>query len=31
MRKHARLPAPCPGEDEERPFCVLYSVKLGRV
>jgi hypothetical protein len=31
MRKHARLPAPCPGEDEEWPFCVLYSVKLGRV
>src|SRR5215211_3932424 len=31
MRKHARLPAPCPGEDEERPFCVLYSVKLARV
>ena len=31
MREHARLPTPCPGEDEERPFRVFYSVKLGRV
>ena len=31
MREHACLPAPCSGEYEERPFCVFYSVKLGRV
>jgi hypothetical protein len=31
MREHARLPTTRTGEYEEWTFCVLYSVKLGRV